>query len=110
MVLSMVCIISPGEISNRCSLKIPIVVSNERPEYEAEQTLFSPLLPFVVKIIESLLHGLSKFILESSRVENEEFFVEYMDFFLAIYHRQTFMLIAIWNTQKTGHLVNELAS
>ncbi|MDQ3005622.1 MAG: hypothetical protein M3R47_09605 [Chloroflexota bacterium] len=44
--------------------KNPYRSFDERPEYKAEQTLFSPLLPFVVKIIESLLHGLAKLTFE----------------------------------------------
>ena len=53
---------------------------DERPEYKAEQSFFR--LPFLMpKIVERLLHGLSKLLPESSRIKAEESSVENMNCF-----------------------------
>lgn len=60
---------------------------DERPENEAEQSFFRlPLL--IAKVIERLLHRLSKLLLKSLRIKRKEFPVEGMNYFLFIHHMQ----------------------
>ena len=49
---------------------------DERPEYKAEQALLCLLFPFLIEIIEGLLHGFPKPLPEPSGIEVEEFLVE----------------------------------
>lgn len=68
---------------------------------------------FVAQVVECLLHGLSNLILEPSRIKAEEFFIEGPGCCLFI-HRKSLgkrvpLLIAVWNTDKTGPLVCDQA-
>ena len=55
--------------------KNPYGSFDERPEYNAKQSLFRlPLL--LTEVIERLLHGLAKQLSEGPWVETEEFLVE----------------------------------
>ena len=60
---------------------------DERPEYKAEQFFFR-LLFLIPKILECLLHGLSKLLLKGLRIKRKEFPVEGMNDFRFIDHMQ----------------------
>jgi len=59
---------------------------DERPEYKAEQALLYLLFPFLIEIIERLLHGFPKPLPEPSWIEAEEFLVEGMNCALVRHH------------------------
>lgn len=65
--------------------------------------------PFIVEIMEGLLHRLAKSLLEPSRIETEKFLVERVNCPLSIRHVQNSSLIAVRDTYKTGPLVHDQA-
>lgn len=80
--------------------KNPYSCFGEYPEKGAKHSLIrlSFLLP--VQIIERLLHRLAETLSEFSWIEGKELAVERTNTGLHVF------LIAVWNTQKTRHLVN----
>jgi len=59
---------------------------DERPQDEARQSLFRVSL-LIAKVIERLLHGLSKLFLERSWIERDQSLIESTDYALVIRHR-----------------------
>ena len=72
------------------------------------------LFPFLIEIIEGLLHGFPKPLPEPSWIEVEEFLVESTSCCLSIHRekswKRAFFLIAVRNTQETWQLVNHEAA
>ena len=74
---------------------------DEDPESKAESARFCLLFP--VEIVERLLHGRAKLLLESLRIQSKEFSVKSSNVERHIH------LVTVWNTYKTGPLVNDQA-
>ena len=77
---------------------------SERPEHETKQFLFR-LLFLIPKVPERLLHRLAKLFSESFWIKGDEFLVENKNCCPGMCHKQRDVLIAIWDAEKTGHLV-----
>ena len=60
---------------------------DECPEYKDEQPTICLPFPFIVEIVECLLHRLAKLLLESAWIEAEEFLVKDTNCVLIIRHR-----------------------